>query len=1062
MVCQVRKNIITDVRLKEFAARRMRLTGIIQEASDLVQKLDMEHCAKTLQQLREKLSSDTFKILVIGNFKNGKSTFINALLGQEILPAYAMPTTAINIETKYGEKPKAILHFLNPLPEKMYDGIPEKALTHMHRFKMKDVPPIEISVDEIEDYVVIPMGMGYRGSPFEKVELFWPLDLLKDGVEIVDSPGLNKNPVRAQITMEYLSKADAIIFIFSALAMGSAGEIAYIDDVLRKNGFGEQSLFCVVNHFDQLDERGQQYLRKFADNLLAPYTKHVYYTSAYKGLMGQLQHNSAMLKESKIPAVETALVDYLVNECGKVKLVAPAREVVSMIRQNALEMIIPQRRNALSADLDVLKQRYSETQLENIIHDMEQGKEIVQQKSTQLSEYEKKLKAVAENLDTLIYDLQNVEERMISAKEISSAPVDFKTQQMIQMADIDGHIRFMQTLMGRYSFPSGEKAQLQAELKKIQARQNEKTLNMAVIGEFSSGKSSFINALLRENLLETDAIQGTTVSSTLIGYSPERIFRTYGEGGRGKQTRKTESSAALAKLLAAYTSGDRKDENARYLEVGYPSDFLQQGIRIIDTPGTNSLEQWHEDVTKEAIREQADACIILTSAEKPFPESFCRFLEDNLQDVLQTCVFVVTKIDLIPPKQQARQMEYIRKVLEEKLSVHDPLILPYSALPVINETGTEYIEGNRETEERILKFLQEQRIRIQLQRCMALSENAMGRLKESMEQVSSQQKQRHDQLMQAITTDLQSFVTRKKSEIRLAYQEDANVKAQEFSKKLDGWIGYRKRKVYEAFEEPTTESDIRAFLQTKLNPLLEEKKSEILKNVGISAENSSNYLSEIQSIAEGHCRCFEADFKREYRQLELLAHDLVQEVDKSVRLDESLMTNVQANTAIRQKVEANVKQENRGFLGYAGAGAAAGAAIGSVVPIIGTTAGAVIGAVAGFIRFNKRADDSSRGTAFRNQVAGDVNAVVEQYFRSLQDSVMQFFNQNAAACWMQVEHVMDQYLAQYTGIVREMRKRDQKAQEEATIKIRMIQNDINLTQQQLEQIKSVRYKISHL
>ena len=354
----------------------------------------------------------------------------------------------------------------------------------------------------------------------------------------------------------------------------------------------------------------------------------------------------------------------------------------------------------------------------------------------------------------------------------NTAPVslDFRTQKMIQMADIDGHIQFMKTLMKKYEFPWKQREQLQAELKKIQVRQNEKTLNMAVIGEFSSGKSSFINALLRENLLETDAIQGTTVASTLIGYSPERIFRTCGEGGKGKQTRKTESSAALAKLLAAYTSGDRKDENVQHLEVGYPSDFLQQGICIIDTPGTNSLEQWHEDVTKEAIREQADACIILTSAEKPFPESFCRFLEDNLQDVLQTCVYVVTKIDLIPPKQQARQMEYIRKVLEEKLSVHDPLILPYSALPVINGTQTEYIEKNRETEEKILKFLQERRIRIQLQRCMALSENAMGRLKESMEQVSTQQKQRHDQLMQAITTDLQSFVTRKKSEISLTYQ----------------------------------------------------------------------------------------------------------------------------------------------------------------------------------------------------------------------------------------------------------------------------------------------------
>lgn len=371
---------MTNDQLKEFAARQKRLTGIIQEASGLVQKLDMEHCAQTLQQLRQKISSDTFKIMVMGNFKNGKSTFINALLGQEILPAYAVPTTAIINEIKYGEKPKAVLHFLNPLPEKMYDGIPEKALTHMRRFKMKDVPPIEMPVDEIEDFVVIPMGMEHKEaikqSPFEKVELFWPLDLLKDGVEIVDSPGLNENPVRTQVTMEYLSKADAIIFVFSALAMGSAGEIAYIDDTLRKNGFGEQSLFCVVNRFDQLtSEREQQRLRKFSDNLLAPYTKHIYYTSAYKGLMGQMQSNPAMLEESKIPAVETALADYLANERGRIKLATPARELVRVIRQDALETIIPQRRNALSTDLDVLKQRYSEAQPE--IEKLKQQKDLI-------------------------------------------------------------------------------------------------------------------------------------------------------------------------------------------------------------------------------------------------------------------------------------------------------------------------------------------------------------------------------------------------------------------------------------------------------------------------------------------------------------------------------------------------------------------------------------------------------------------------------------------------------------------------------------------------------------
>ena len=375
---------MTNDQLKEFAARQKKLMGIIQDTSMLVQKLDMEHCAQVLQQLRNKISSDTFKIMVMGNFKNGKSTFINALLGQEILPAYAVPTTAIINEIKYGEKPKAVLHFLNPLPEQMYDGIPEKALTHMRRFQMKDIPPIEMPVDEIEDYVVIPMGMDHkeasRQSPFEKVELFWPLDLLKDGVEIVDSPGLNENPVRTQVTMEYLNKADAIIFVFSALAMGSAGEIAYIDDTLRKNGFGEQSLFCVVNRFDQLtSEKEQQRVKKFSDNLLAPYTKHIYYSSAYKGLMGHLQNNELLLQESMIPTIENALADYLANERGKIKLATPARELIRVIRQDTLENTIPQRRNALSTDLSVLKERYEAAKPE--IDKLQQQKALIVSKT---------------------------------------------------------------------------------------------------------------------------------------------------------------------------------------------------------------------------------------------------------------------------------------------------------------------------------------------------------------------------------------------------------------------------------------------------------------------------------------------------------------------------------------------------------------------------------------------------------------------------------------------------------------------------------------------------------
>lgn len=375
---------MTSKQLQEFTKKQKNLVDIIQDTSDLVKILDMDNCAKILNQLRSKISSDSFKIMVMGNFKNGKSTFINAFLEKEILPAYAVPTTAIINEVKYGEHPRAILYFLNPLPELMYDGIPEKALAHMKKYGMKDIPPIEMPIDEIEDYVVIPMGMDHkeasRQSPFEKVELFWPLEFLRDGVEIVDSPGLNENPARTRVTMEYLNKADAIVFVFSALSMGSATEIDYIDDTLQKNGFGEQSLFCVINRFDQLtSSREQARVKNFTENLLMPYTKHIYYTSAYKGLMGHLQNDEAMLQESMIPEVEKALTDYLANERGKIKLATPARELVRVIRHDVLENMIPQRRNALSTDLNVIKERYEKAKPE--IEKLQKQKELIVNKA---------------------------------------------------------------------------------------------------------------------------------------------------------------------------------------------------------------------------------------------------------------------------------------------------------------------------------------------------------------------------------------------------------------------------------------------------------------------------------------------------------------------------------------------------------------------------------------------------------------------------------------------------------------------------------------------------------
>ena len=94
-------------QLRMFSVRQKELASIMQEVSQLVHDLDMGNGAQQLEQLKQKIASDSFKVMIMGNFKNGKSTFINAILGQEILPAYATPTTAIINEVKYGKTPSS-------------------------------------------------------------------------------------------------------------------------------------------------------------------------------------------------------------------------------------------------------------------------------------------------------------------------------------------------------------------------------------------------------------------------------------------------------------------------------------------------------------------------------------------------------------------------------------------------------------------------------------------------------------------------------------------------------------------------------------------------------------------------------------------------------------------------------------------------------------------------------------------------------------------------------------------------------------------------------------------
>lgn len=344
-----------------FREKKDELVRLIRESSGIIDDISLAQYAEGLRQLGQKVDNDTFKIQIVGTFKNGKSTFINALLGEDILPTKALPCTSVINEIKYGESKKAILNFRNPLPETLLSDIPTATLNHMKAHGMKDVPPMEIEYDRISDYVTIPLDGDpdeiSLKSPYLSVELFYPSQLLKEGVEIIDSPGLNENDERTAVTLEYLDKADAIIFLLDATRACAKDEMDTIEDILVPKGFDD--MFFVVNRFDMIPPREKAETKRFVENKVKQYTTNeIYCISALNALDGKLDNDDVKLSESGLPAFEKRLSDFLTKEKGKIKLAKPAKELKSILTKEALFSAIPSQRSQLSTNIQVLRERY--------------------------------------------------------------------------------------------------------------------------------------------------------------------------------------------------------------------------------------------------------------------------------------------------------------------------------------------------------------------------------------------------------------------------------------------------------------------------------------------------------------------------------------------------------------------------------------------------------------------------------------------------------------------------------------------------------------------------------
>ncbi len=351
-----------------FREKQLVVLDALDSSLSAFQSLDMSGAVETVSRLVRRVKRESFKVLVIGEFKRGKSTFINALLGDEVLPAYATPCTAVINEIKWGAERRAVLHFRPDVSEQTASALPDYVREHVRKSHNGQLPPLDVPVERLEEFVVIPdpakdQAASVAESPYKLVEIFWPIELCRNGVVLIDSPGLNEHQTRTSITTNYLQEADAVVFVLSCHALGGQSEMQVMDHDVRGNG--HEQIFIVCNRFDEIREAERQRIVEYANAKLAPRTSFgkdgVYFISALNALEGKLASNTGLVTSSGMEGLEHNLSRFLTEDRGKVKLLQPVRELMVHLNR-AVSDNIPTQSRMLEQSLELLEEKYREIQ----------------------------------------------------------------------------------------------------------------------------------------------------------------------------------------------------------------------------------------------------------------------------------------------------------------------------------------------------------------------------------------------------------------------------------------------------------------------------------------------------------------------------------------------------------------------------------------------------------------------------------------------------------------------------------------------------------------------------
>jgi GTP-binding protein EngB required for normal cell division len=219
-------------------------------------------------------------------------------------------------------------------------------------------------------------------------------------------------------------------------------------------------------------------------------------------------------------------------------------------------------------------------------------------------------------------------------------------------------------------------------LESCQAFAREETLNVAVLGRFKAGKSSFLNHLLGMDFLTVGAIPVTTVV-TEIEYGPEMRAEVVFKDAR--------IEPILLADIREFISESENPENSKQVlrvRVKLPAMARYRGIRFVDTPGLESVLQHSTEASLNWLP-SVGLAIVAVGVDPPLSQRDLELIRD-LHRFTPNVSILLTKVDVLNEADRAEVMEFVRQQLVRYWNQPAP-VFPYSTRP-----GFEHLRGGIE------------------------------------------------------------------------------------------------------------------------------------------------------------------------------------------------------------------------------------------------------------------------------------------------------------------------------------------------------------------------------